>query len=274
MKRSILCRRAFAPAALTAFTLLSACGMFRSDPWEDQEPVVTGVGTSDLEDIQSAVAASEGEAAGLAVALEAIRTEIFTARSVATAGDSEFDPVRRAAMARASARRAALRGLMPQILVWNVPGAGRTLVEVISAEPDWRIRLEDFLSAECDVSVEESDAGIILEAWIKGSELYPVLAELVGADASLTPGRIQEHRTRVRTDAIRRARENLYAELLTTRAREGTLADIIRADSGARRELTALVNGLEPEKVEYDEAGGCTATVRLERSRVARYLKN
>lgn len=261
-------------ALLLLAALSSACGLFRSDPWEEQEPVVTGVGVSSPSESVAALPGEETDAAALALALEGIRTEIFSARSVATRSeDEDNDPVRAAAMARASARQAALRGLMPQILVWNVPGSGRTLVEVIGDREDWRARLESFLSENVDVSVQESGAGLILEAWIKGTELHPLLAELSGTAGAITPERVQEHRAAVRTDAIRRARENLYSELLETRTRKGTLADVIRTDSSARGEITSMVNALEPEKVEYDEQGGCTATVRLERSRIARYLK-
>ena len=251
---------------------LTACATLRSWAPDDRKPYTVIVST-----LVEAPSSSEGAESGDSSSGLVHFPDTLRAVAEEPLPESSRNRIQALAVARAAARRKALRDLGRQIL--ELPTVeGPALGKSLPAEGQWRAPLEQALERSARSEVTELETGIRLEAQLAGSDVLAALNPYLPAPTRRreTPARdpaLDRAREEAVVRAMGEARRLLLEQILAAAAEGGTVRDRVEADPFARRRLEALIDGLAPAEIEFTPEGLCVVTLAVRRSDVERAMR-
>lgn len=256
---------------LTLWMTVTGCNRFTAASREEATPPdyikVTAVGTA------------EGEAAAPVDSFAAILNGPLEARATAPQDGNIADPTQRALMARAEARRTALR-MLAQTLMRAKDGDGHTLAQVVKQSPERQNALANLLDAKATVSFEDREQKAFAVASIDGAQVLGLLKEKGGAGkaaapVAASPEEQEKLKTQAQDKALDEAKKKLREQLLATNLKSGkTIGQVVADSKSAARELDALLFLVRPDEVNILEDGSCEVTIYFDRNRAIDAIEN
>jgi len=183
------------------------------------------------------------------------------------------DPAQRLLLARAEARRAALRALGQKITA-ATDKQGQSLAERLKDNPGKQAILNEMLENVAQVTYQEKDQATWAKAELSGPKVVEVLdantpSVAATAGAALTPQQAEQHRRLAYDKALREVKAMLRAKAMNLELSDKRLVkDALAEDQSAMQELDALLFLAQPDEVKYLPDGSCEMTVYFDRNRV------
>ena len=212
--------------------------------------------------------------------IDPIVAEHFVARGHGAFPREASGEVQRTTIARAAARRDALRRLGNSILGFR-PQGSQAIEEIMRRERLETGALEACLESQSEISFEESENGVEAEARLSGAAVFEALrvaylkkkaggATPVKGNARTDP---EARRDSIRRFAVEEARKRLLVEILRTRVRDEPVMRRVARDPALGERIEALVREIEPVEVAFGPEGSCRVVLELERERLMRTLR-
>ena len=194
------------------------------------------------------------------------------ARATASFDAKVADPAQQVLMARAEARRSALR-LLAQTMLSVKDADGRALADLLKSSPERQAALSELLDAQASVTFEEKDQKAYAQASIKGQKVFETLTQTsttqVKKDTELTPAQLDDRKSRAYDVALKDVKGKLKTEMMAVKLPDGRSAkEALDEDSSAARELEALIFLAQPDEVHYTGDGSCEMALFFDRNRV------
>lgn len=218
------------------------------------------------------VAAPPPDAAERVAGLAGMAGETFRAEGRADDPADGSGAVQRRAMARAAARREALRDLAERVFEYRGQSV-ETAGDFIRALPGGAEAIESWIEEAAQVSYTDRATGADASARLPGDGGHARLTRLVerlppGTNIITRPLSPERVRELARRRAADRARAVLFENLLDAQTREGTVRSLIARDPRVESELRAMIAALEPESYDFTPNGRCTAILLFDSARL------
>lgn len=196
--------------------------------------------------------------------------ESISAEGVGAYPTQSSGSVQRMAVARAEARRDALRKLAVA-LVRHSPEEGPSLGERLADARDGEAKLRDHLETHAEVTYRGETDRVIAKATVAGATLGPALglnaSESAGTEQGESEEEIEVRREAARTLGVDMARRQILERIL--RISDGRrIGSRYRRDRAFASALDAMIESTEPDEVVYTEDGKCRVTVSFDPSRL------
>ncbi|MCH8332982.1 hypothetical protein IIC65_03535 [Candidatus Sumerlaeota bacterium] len=178
-------------------------------------------------------------------------------------------------LARAEARRRALRSMALKILAYRSRDAPRLLLLLGPDETWWTERLTTCLEEQSTVEYSRIDQQVTAKAVISGSAVLDALQIDVGptggarsSSATVARAASQSMRQRALSQALTQAREQLGERLLDSRSSGRSIRSLIDRDETLRADFDRMLASIEPEGIRYYPDGSCEVTLVFNRDRL------
>lgn len=185
--------------------------------------------------------------------------------------DSQLpDPAQRVLLARAEARRAALRALGQNLL--DLPDKnGHLLSEFLKETPDKKVALNELIESEARIGYQERESVCQATASLDGRRALEVLGRPTPGQANksetLTPDQLEKRKRQSYDMAFDEVKKKLREELDRILLPDGrTIQAALAKDASARQELDALIFLTRPDDVHYTSDGSCALTLFFDRN--------
>lgn len=251
------------------------CRRARPTPATLPADVVTTTGAARVQEPapQTATPQDMGQAASR---FEPLRNSAFKASARAGYPVTSSGEVQRITVARAAARREALRRLTRDALNFQI-GGGETLGSLVRSDPDRAEKLNDLIESRSDIVFYETTGGEEAEASISGALIHETLT-LDALQPPAPPPAVVDaaERERLRESALQQAadqaRDTLFARMLETPVGEGTLKNEIERNPNLDRRLREMIERLTPLESYITADGEARVTFSLDRNAAAMSL--
>jgi hypothetical protein len=183
------------------------------------------------------------------------------------------DPAQRLLMARAEARRAALRALGQKITA-ATDKQGRRLADQLKDDPGKQATLNEMLENVAQVTYQEQDQATWAKAQLNGLKALEVLnanppAAAAKASPAWTPQQAAQHRRLAYDKALREVKAMLREKAMNLELSDKRLVkEALAEDRSATQELDALLFLAQPDEINYLPDGSCEMTIYFDRNRV------
>lgn len=260
-------RRGGLLAALVAVACLTACRTL---------PVPRGFAEASASAAVEYAADSPAAAGKQAVHFNRFQTQEFEGYGAGKLPPDASGSFQARAVARAEARRAALRALAKQITEFRIDGAP-TLPTLLGDDANWRATLERSLEqyAVVEYKTHEDEPIEMARARIRGDAIFhgPAAPGSVGQAREGADGEeldLIARRRRAEEQATRAARDFLYEDLLPFGATLGPFGTRREPSERYKQALRAEVDVLPPDSVEFTDDGQCIVILRYDREALER----
>ncbi len=178
------------------------------------------------------------------------------------------DPAARMLVARASARRDALRKLATAILETKDAG-GVPVSQAIAGNADTSARLNKLLEEQALIVYADDSKGIVATAKLSADLLRAAFnpASETGQPI-LTEAQKEQANQAAYDKALVKAKQQLKTELLAVKVKgDRTVGDALAKDSSAMNDLDARLFITQPDEVTYPVVGTCKVAIFFDKNR-------
>ncbi len=187
-------------------------------------------------------------------------------------------------IARARARREALRLLAREIAAIPLNASDTTAAAIFSRDAEAARRFEDWLdtSAKIELTGNGTEGPITAKAQVSGSafvDAWPAVAFATAGDPTAPP--IPEGsdpataaQAAAEQRALTEARRQIRERLLTLRIGGESLRSVIERDRTAEQSLNRMMGDVTVEKTEFTPEGNCEVTASFDRARALELFPN
>lgn len=178
------------------------------------------------------------------------------------------DPAARTLVARAAARREALRRLAEAVLASQDP-SGSPASEAIAGNAEAQARLTRLLEEQAIIVYADTAQGITASARLAAGPLRTFFAPGgAGGAPILTDTQRDEANQAAYEQAMAKAKQQLKAELLALKAKgDRTVGDALGKDASAMNDLNARLFITQPDEVAYPVPGTCKVVIFFDKNR-------
>ena len=242
-----------------------ACKRFEPAPQPPDYIKVSAVGTY--------IPKSEVDLTGLKEAL----SRTWSAEETQTLDNGIDDVALRAVMARAAARRAALRTLAGDVLKTPSTIDGATLDARLRNNQARRQRIDQLIEDRATTEYKASTERVVAKVSLDGNALVRMLEEPLDEaavpDEELDPFQLRIRQSEARNNTVRELQKNLKQALLQVELDDGRrLGEALAGDPTAMRELEHKIFLVGPDETQYRDDGSCEVTVYYDANQARRLV--
>ncbi len=260
---------------LSSCWLLASCHIHLFGPKRTEEDLIKIVGVAKVEGQRTEAGIKPHVSKIPSIKFDNWKKEIFKGEGQAEPPANASGDVQRLAVARAEARRNAIRGLTTEVLASRPSDKEPALSELMKRHADWPDLLIRCIEEQSEIEYGQQVTKIMARAKLAGTALIRAVqagsgnvAEETEISAGSAPQTsLAQRREEAQKRALEDARRLLREELLKTPTRDGSLGSMIGQSPEVSGQLDRLLGLTDAHDIQFKSDGTCEVTILFDRNR-------